>query len=1802
MAQDIIDISEGPPPFNRAEWIGRGRKLPEDPDKVPIGLQYYCNSLLEIPEYIQATHFPAENLNVHDFLKFALPRQTHGFALVRTEKCFTRIEANEDIACLRSRPLPSQQLVTALATHFRQAVLDEMVSVEDPAFPNSRLPLWSISYFKKVYELYAIQSEWRKAMKWLESYLATSDSEVREMANTALCYVAALRWNEKTELPGAYNNSTTRLFAAYLSDDRMMNNDLINMMFAHLAERVEEDDELDSLVVIETLRFMNELDKAESPDYFDKASPKFLTRLEERFEGGRADILILPAYLKIQKHWLVFKLDFEAYELSYGDSLAHKGMAAPKDLIRKLQWWLKKRIGRQFKEMGDQLEHGRQEDWTDCGVISPNTAAHEVFNDELWTCERKVHERLRWFLTLCRAHIEDVNKNIEREKYTTHLENTAGDTPPMEPRTEQNPPRSLAHLLNPLSSAPAAATATTIDEKPSALDAVPMDVHNANAEPEQTESQYASPEKSSGSSVGQKQLYSIFPNVQRPKNSESNARDSGKVKTKKRPSSSEPNKDKPKRKVGKTSSCRTAASSRGESKSATWERARREKYQTRELEANPDSEQSFNDSILQLDKYAYIADPMHVRHMKCGRTLTMKAPYNTRYFRKHVTRCKGPAASAKLPGGGMQPIHVLFSKGTSAAGPKEPCPGLDETIYPDVAAYLERTGALGGGASSVTAIANEMYGKKFRNLSTARKDHVRMAQRHEWSWTNDHSSGRVIATKCTKVASAAPAKLKTATEAASRLLPCGQCLALLKNKRFKNATQVPQPPDSHYKYLNKQYRNKKLASLYGQCTGLRELIESKNQRESPFMRYAMGVFSGKHKVDDLFASLLQAVVLKQEKEELGVGMQGFQYSEKLMEWAEIMFTHSPRAYENAQEHLPLPNPRTLQMRRARQPRFLVGIQERTFALVADTLKQLEYSGPVALSCDDTKLLASFRPYYDKDQDAWFIMGHVGEPYRLLDHQSFRAVTESGQLQKATKLRLFCLQVPVAKIPTIIVAALAIPDNLTAEDLFVHLWAIITGFREWKIPVSSYSTDGSNTERKLARLLEDHATHTSTTSIQHGCSGHPPITIRIPFFGTYPIATVQDPKHLLKTFRNNLYSGARLLTFPNHVAHFAQVREMSLANDSPIYPRDVDRADRQDDAAATRLFSADALKWFTDHRPEQLGIITYLFVLGELIDAYQNRSMPLVTRVQMVLRAHYFIELWEKFLDVAEYPKAKHYVSPQCVDITRILIHGFLQLIVIYRDHYGARYPLLPWLLSTEVVEHIFGICRQIVKDFTMLDFHYMIPKLFVRLREKLFSSRITDGKARASGYSHTYTDHRGIDLAALSAYPANEEIDEASLRAYGEAESLFALLGVSAAEVNTSSSQLPGIRRWFFENNEEDTHDSDEDDDDDDDDDEDDQFDYQQMLDILEDSDLSLGGERVVRGYRYANIALSIDEQEKISSLPELDAEAVTEAYSDDAARIATTLAQVNADTLPPVNINEPENPFNYADPSDIDPQQLPQLRFAHQTKQAASGIRTSKTRQQPRPTISREPSLREKFAENMVATLKEREEKGITAGVDRLVRWTWREPAPGGREGRIDGTSAPALASGNSANAAVNATANAKKILKHRMDTIKKFELPDVLSEARINSVAPLRVADWSSGSGYGFILTLKKKITVCQVLSIYSKTGGSNGRHCYVTDSSNIAAVSNIAVQVFENSVGSQFRSIPHSQVLHAKRFDFIPSSAFLCTLINAPVSTENGLKLSANDWTVYTELNSKENLPKIVQAVMALQKRASNAVHDD
>lgn len=373
--------------------------------------------------------------------------------------------------------------------------------------------------------------------------------------------------------------------------------------------------------------------------------------------------------------------------------------------------------------------------------------------------------------------------------------------------------------------------------------------------------------------------------------------------------------------------------------------------------------------------------------------------------------------------------------------------------------------------------------------------------------------------------------------------------------------------------------------------------------------------------------------------------------------------------------------------------------------------------------------------------------------------------------------------------------------MDAPTLLILLKKVLDGLIDRGIRVISYACDGTGVERAVQRLFLD-GTSKKQYKIENPRSGCSPTISEFGIYRGQVITMIQDSKHALKTMRNNLFSGARLLTFGNFVFLYRHIVHIAEGPGTPLFNRDVTKIDRQDDNAAVRLFSADVLKYLADHHPEYVGEIVYLFIFGELIDAYQNRSMEHLERIKLALRARYFLDSWEAFMKACGYRKDHYFISHEANDILRIIIEGLISLIIIHRDHLSAPAPLLPWLHSSEACEHFFGEARHVVKDFSYLDLIYMIPQLRIKLKRAVLHGKSSNGKARAAGYSHTYFDHEGLDLVVLSTYPTDAQINAVAEIAAQEANSLIALLGVNAELLHRPknfqpSSWLPSIDSWL---------------------------------------------------------------------------------------------------------------------------------------------------------------------------------------------------------------------------------------------------------------------------------------------------------------------------------------------------------------------------------------------------------------------
>jgi hypothetical protein len=149
-----------------------------------------------------------------------------------------------------------------------------------------------------------------------------------------------------------------------------------------------------------------------------------------------------------------------------------------------------------------------------------------------------------------------------------------------------------------------------------------------------------------------------------------------------------------------------------------------------------------------------------------------------------------------------------------------PCSGIIEEHDARVPIFIRRTGADGGGARSVTAIAMELFNKSYGTLSSRNKLRVNRTQMHEWTFRFDRRQLAVYSTACEKT--------MIVLDSSNGPHTCQKCLTLCaKDQRFKSGLRVVTPDDENYRHLNEIYQGKSDGERYAKTQGLQALFEDK---------------------------------------------------------------------------------------------------------------------------------------------------------------------------------------------------------------------------------------------------------------------------------------------------------------------------------------------------------------------------------------------------------------------------------------------------------------------------------------------------------------------------------------------------------------------------------------------------------------------------------------------------------------------------------------------------------------------------------------------------------------------------------------------------------------------------------------------------------------------------------------------------------------------------------------------------------------------------------------------------------------
>ncbi len=340
------------------------------------------------------------------------------------------------------------------------------------------------------------------------------------------------------------------------------------------------------------------------------------------------------------------------------------------------------------------------------------------------------------------------------------------------------------------------------------------------------------------------------------------------------------------------------------------------------------------------------------------------------------------------------------------------------------------------------------------------------------------------------------------------------------------------------------------------------------------------------------------------------------------------------------------------MLRAKKGHFKPCIAQSNFDGAVKWVKDLGYEGPLVLAADDTKITAALRSY--QDGGSWHLGGMHGRVETFTDYEELIAIAQShSQESLADKVRVLAylsvhtcsliliywqarawvLIIPLPGIPPKVIATMPVSSKVDIAELKKWHDEIQANLEDRDLHVISYNVDGASHERGLTHDVQRAAEENKQTykwAFPHPTDGLPFLVLTAPTLKNgKPCIMSTDGKHAKKNARGSATSGTRVLVLGPYLVHFGQLADLATSLNSPLLKTDIIGVDKQDDRAAARLFSSATIEHLSRTQRDELGLIIYLFIIGELIDAQQNREIELGERMKMLWRGRFFLEGWRQ---------------------------------------------------------------------------------------------------------------------------------------------------------------------------------------------------------------------------------------------------------------------------------------------------------------------------------------------------------------------------------------------------------------------------------------------------------------------------------------------------------------------------------------------------------------------------------------------
>ena len=179
----------------------------------------------------------------------------------------------------------------------------------------------------------------------------------------------------------------------------------------------------------------------------------------------------------------------------------------------------------------------------------------------------------------------------------------------------------------------------------------------------------------------------------------------------------------------------------------------------------------------------------------------------------------------------------------------------------------------------------------------------------------------------------------------------------------------------------------------------------------------------------------------------------------------------------------------------------------------------------------------------------------------------------------------------------VIAMLPTKGDESAEQIFNILCTVLDFAYQNNINILSMGADGARSEFNAQKqIMNSSSTYFTFDDPFYN------VHFKVPIINGRPLVRIQDPKHAKKTARNQLFTGARLLSLGIDTARYDQLYLLAHQDNHTLLKRDVLNVDKQDDGAAYRMFHSNNLLQIIkleNISSDMIGLFIYLFIPGKL---------------------------------------------------------------------------------------------------------------------------------------------------------------------------------------------------------------------------------------------------------------------------------------------------------------------------------------------------------------------------------------------------------------------------------------------------------------------------------------------------------------------------------------------------------------------------------------------------------------------------